>query len=226
MKTRTKIRIVLADDHKLFQEGLAALLRSRGMEVIGQAPNGEEAILMARELDPDIILMDLELPEVNGIVATQIIKRHMPSIKILMLSAYGENDKVYEAMKAGASAFVVKRTNTEDLVKIIKACCNGEVFVSPYLASLALSEGMRANDNERIGSEDLPDALSSQEQKILNLIVNGSSNDQIAKAMKISRNTVKAYLKSVFKKLRVENRSQAAAAAVEKRLLTPSPPIA
>lgn len=217
-----KIRVLIADDHQILREGLVALLNVRGIRVVGQAGNGEEAILLARELEPHVILMDLDMPEVDGVVATRVIKRHMPSIKILMFSSFSENERIYEAMKAGASGYVLKRVGPEELIGIIKACHKGEIFVSPYLADLALSETQ--GEQLPIASGERPSAgfLSPQGQKILELIVKGMSNEEIAEAVHISRDTVKAHLKQIFEKLQVDNRTQAAVAAVERKLVFPS----
>lgn len=214
-----RIRVVIADDHRILREGLAAILNRRGVRVIGQASNGEEAIQMARELKPQVLLMDLEMPEIDGGVATRVIKKHMSSIKVVILSAFGENERVYEAMKAGASAYVVKRVSPEDLVKIIRASYRGEIFVSPYLANLALSEGVGVKVVNGSLAIQPSDILSPQEQKILKLIVQGFGNKEIASTVNVSRNTVKAHLQHIFEKLHVDNRTQAAVAAVERRLI-------
>src|SRR3990172_1878193 len=217
-----RIRVVVADDHRILREGLASILNRRGLRVVGQASNGEEAIQMARELKPHILLMDLEMPEVDGVVATRVIKKHLPSIKVVILSAFGENERVFEAMKAGASAYVIKRVSPEDLVKIIRSCYKGEVFVSPYLANLALSEGIVSQARDGTTGSPLLELLSPQEQKILMLIVQGLDNKEIANTVNVSRNTVKSHLEHIFKKLHVDNRTQAAVAAVERRLIPPS----
>ena len=217
-----RIRVVVADDHRILREGLVAILNRRGVRVVGQASNGEEAIQMARELKPHVLLMDLEMPEVEGVVATRVIKKHLPSIKVVILSAFGENERVFEAMKAGASAYVIKRVSPEDLVKIIRSCYKGEVFVSPYLANLALSEGIVSQARDGTTGSPLLELLSPQEQKILKLIVQGLDNKEIANTVNVSRNTVKAHLEHIFQKLHVDNRTQAAVAAVERRLIPPS----
>jgi DNA-binding NarL/FixJ family response regulator len=217
-----KISVIIADDHRILREGLAAVLKTHGIRVVGQASNGEEAILMARELKPDVILMDLEMPDVDGVIATRVIKQHMPAIKILMLSSFDENERVFEAMKMGASGYVVKRVSPEDLVKIIEACYNGEIFVSPYLANLALSESLGAQTQETQAVGQPCELLSSQEKRILELIVKGQSNKEIANAICLSPDTVKAHLKQIFEKLHVDNRTQAAVAAMERRLIHPA----
>src|SRR3990172_439718 len=217
-----KIRVVIADDHRILREGLAGILNRRGLRVVGQASNGEEAIVRVRELKPHVLLMDLEMPDVDGVVATRVIKKHLPSIKVVILSAFGENERVYEAMKAGASAYVLKRVSPEDLVKVIRACYKGEIFISPYMANLALSEGIVSQAREGTTGGPLLELLSPQEQKILKLVVQGLDNKEIANTVNVSRNTVKAHLEHIFQKLHVDNRTQAAVAAVGRRLLPSS----
>lgn len=217
-----KISVVIADDHRILREGLAAVLKARGIRVIGKAGNGEEAILMARELKPHVILMDLEMPEVDGVVATRIIKQNMPEIKVLMLSSFDEDERIFEAMKAGASGYVIKRVSPEDLVKIIGACYKGEIFVSPYLANLALSEDRGIQtiiEQDNIQPSNL---LTPQEQNILELIVKGLSNNEIATTICLSPHTIKAHLKKIFEKLHVDNRTKAAVAALERKLISSS----
>ncbi len=212
-----KISVLIADDHRILREGLAAVLNAHGIRVIGQASSGEEAIVRTRELKPHVVLMDLEMPDMDGVVATRVIKQYMPAVKILMLSSFDENERVFEAMKAGASGYVVKRVSAEDLVKIIQACYQGEIFVSPYLANLALTESltMKAKNSP----EDL---LTPQEQKILELIVKGLSNKEIASTIYLSPDTVKVHLQQIFEKLHVDNRTKAAVAAVERKRIHPS----
>ena len=213
------IRVLIADDHRIFRESLATILDSHGIQVIGQADDGEEAIVLAETLRPDVVLMDLEMPNMDGIMATRIIKQSMPTIKVLMLSAFSENEQILEAMKAGASGYVIKRVNKEGLVNIIKRCYQGEIQVSPYLANLVLQESQRAREAEPLEGGKASTLLSTQEQAILGLIVKGLSNDEIAETIHISRDTVKFHLKHIFEKLQVHNRTQAAVVAVERRLI-------
>ena len=214
------INVLIADDHKILREGLASILNNvQGIHVIGQASDGEEAIRMAEELKPHVILMDLEMPYVNGIVATRVVKERIPSIKVLILSAFSEDERILEAMKAGASGYVVKRVGPEDLVAIIKACYQGEILVSPYLANLVLSEHFGSQAGEGSGGGEFSIVLSRQDHTILSLIVEGLSNEKIAELIHVSRDTVKIHIKHIFEKLQVHNRTQAAVVALEKGLI-------
>ena len=217
-----KISVLIADDHKIFRQGLAVTLKAHRMHVVGQAADGEEAILMARKLKPHVILMDVDMPIVDGVVATWVIKQHVPSSKVLMLSALDQDERILEAMKVGASGYLLKQVSPEDLVETIKACVKGEIFISPYLANRVLGGGLRGQ-NQAKSTGVYSDLLSPQEQKILKLIVEGLCNKEIAEALHISLETVKTHLKHIFEKLHVDSRTKAAMAAVEKSLISPDP---
>jgi DNA-binding NarL/FixJ family response regulator len=212
-------RVIIADDHKLFREGLKTLLqRDPGIRVVGEARNGEEAVALSESLAPDVILMDIEMPIIDGIEATRLISQKNLLTKVLMLSNFEEDERVYQAMLAGAKGYVVKRIGTTSLIGILKAVQNNELLVTPYLASLVLREKGQSTDNAKGDGFN----LTEREVKILELLVKGYSNKEISNTIYISVDTVKAHLKHIFDKLGVDCRTKAAVKAI-KHNIVPEP---
>lgn len=211
------IRLLIADDHKLFREGLRALLIGEaGIQPVGEARNGAEAVLLGQTLRPDIVLMDIDMPEVDGIVATRMLNEMNLGVKVLILSNFEDDERVYAAMKAGARGYVVKRIGASDLVLILEAVQNDEFIVSPYLANLIL-EGRR-KDEHLLSTCNF--ALTDRELTILHQLVKGYSNKEISNNMYISQDTVKAHLKHIFEKLQVDCRTKAAIKALQYKIIT------
>lgn len=210
------IRVVVADDHRLFRQGLCALLsRSHDVEVVGEARDGEEAILVAREKRPDVLLLDLDMPILDGIAVTRMLTERGERIKVIILSTY-EDERVSLAMRVGAAGYVAKRVDLQELIAILKSTVAGKVPLSPFLSSLNLganAEGQRAHGSQP-GS-----LLTVREREVLRLLVQGYSNREIARTAFMSPDTVKAYLKAIFEKLQVRNRTQAAVVALQSGLL-------
>lgn len=218
------IKLLIADDHRLFREGLTTLLKGVDeVEVIGDAYNGKDALLQVRELNPDVVLMDIEMPELNGIDAIGLISHKFPDIKILALTSYEDDNHICSAMAAGAVGYVVKRVNRDELVKIIVSVYKGEILFSPFLANILLKKAVdirKHADKEEDGLQVLCGvSLTSREKRILKLISEGYTNDQISKTVYISKDTVKAYLKSIYKKLQVKSRTAAAVEALRRGLV-------
>ncbi|HET9529334.1 MAG TPA: response regulator transcription factor [Blastocatellia bacterium] len=212
-------RVIIADDHKLFREGLKTLLqRDPGIRVVGEARNGEEAVALSESLTPDVILMDIEMPIIDGIEATRLISQKNLLTKVLMLSNFEEDERVYQAMLAGAKGYVVKRIGTTSLIGILKAVQNNELLVTPYLASLVLRENSQSADKAKGDGFN----LTEREVKILELLVKGYSNKEISNTIYISVDTVKAHLKHIFDKLGVDCRTKAAVKAI-KHNIVPEP---
>jgi DNA-binding NarL/FixJ family response regulator len=208
------IRLVVADDHRIFRQGLCALLsRVPDVVVVGEAANGEEAILRVREKKPDVLLLDLDMPILDGVAVLRVLARRPDRPKVVLLSSYEDDGHVRSAMQAGASAYVAKRVDLHELVLILKGVVTGTVLTSPYLANLAL--GPAPGSRERIAR------LSPKEREVLVLLVEGSSNSEIAHKVYMSTDTVKAYLKSIFEKMKVRNRTQAAVVALQAGLSRP-----
>lgn len=210
---RTPIRVVVADDHPLIREGIIASLgRSEDIRVVGEARNGEEAVTLVTGLHPDVVLMDLDMPAMDGITAISLLTEKFPGLKILVLSAYEDNRHVYTAMQAGAVGYVIKRTDHASLLNVIRSVHQGDILISPYLARLTLKNLETPSSHPEIH-------LTSREKDVLNLIIGGHENDAIAEALAMSRDTLKTHLKHIFDKLQVKNRTQAAVKALEKGIL-------
>ncbi len=216
------IKVLIADDERLFRESLKILLETANdIKVVADAGNGQEAVTAARETLPDLALLDVDMPRMDGIKAARLIGAVSPRTKLLMLSVHHEEDKITAALRAGAFGYVLKDTDREDFIKIIRQAHAGKVFSSPYLAHLALdkkhsprtegSPAKLAGFAERYGLTDL-------ELKILRLLTEGLSNEEIAEINHLARETVKGHLKLLFRKLDVKNRTEAAVLAVREGL--------
>jgi DNA-binding NarL/FixJ family response regulator len=210
-----RTRIVLVDDHALFRLGMRHLLEKEAdLEVIGEAEDARSAIDMAVDQNPDVVLMDLSLPSPGGIEATQRIKRQMPTTAIIVLAAAEDEDSLFDAIKAGAAAFVLKEVNPADLVAVIRRVASGEylindkVFSRPAVASRVLKE---FRELAIYGQEAAPifAPLSPREVEILDNIAQGMTNKQVAYALSISEQTVKNHMSSILRKLSVNDRTQA-----------------
>jgi len=211
------ISVIIADDHKLFREGLKTLLQNEpGIQVAGEARNGEEAVALAQNLQPDIILMDIEMPLVNGIEATRLIAQKQLPTKVLMLSNFDTDERVFEAMLAGARGYIIKRIGTASLIGILKAVQNNEFLVTPFIASLALRESLAAAGQ----TKETDFSLTEREVRILELLVKGYSNKEISNTIYISVDTVKVHLKHIFEKLGVDCRTKAAVKAIKHSIVS------
>ncbi|WP_409276112.1 response regulator [Neobacillus sp. SCS-31] len=200
------IKVLVVDDHPLFREGIATLLQSTDeAELIGEATNGKEAIEMADRLHPDVILMDLNLPVLNGIDAIQSITRRKPEIGILVLTMFDDNDLVFAALKAGARGYLLKGANRTETLRAISAVSNGESIFSPQIASRLLSYFRTGQLKETVIFPE----LTERERHILELIVDGKDNPEIARKLGISLKTVRNHLSNIYNKLQVANRAEA-----------------
>ena len=218
MKT---LNILLADDHVLFRKGLAALLSAReGFTLVGEASNGCEAIEKAREIGPDIVLMDVHMPDCDGLEAVQAIKREMPEVKIIMVTVDEQDEVLFTAVKSGAQGYLLKKMNPQQLFGTIETVARGEVALSPAMMAKILAEFTQPSQDERVGS--IRESLSWRETEVLELIVRGATNREIAQSLKITENTVKKHLSSILGKLHLRNRIQAAVYAVQEGLVDDS----
>jgi DNA-binding NarL/FixJ family response regulator len=203
-----KIRVIIADDHVLVREGLRKLLElDESIVVITEVGDGQGAINLARKEKPDVILMDVNMPGTNGIVATQVIKREFPSTRIIALTIY-EDEEVVEMVRAGVSAYVLKDVAGSELIDTIHRVMNGEIVIHPRVANRLVRELTR---NEKKEDEI---KLTKREKDVLNLLVKGNSNKDMADTLFISEKTVKNHLTSIFRKLNVKDRTQAAVYAL------------
>jgi len=210
------ISILLVDDHALFREGLAGLLRARpNLQVAGTASNGEEALVLVRELLPDLVLMDVRMPGIGGIETTRRIKIEMPAIRIVMLTMSEDVQDLFQALKNGAQGYLLKNTKPEELYHFIEGVMEGEAPISGLMAAKMLSEFRRPDDTapDECGCEKLTD----REWDVLQCVANGMTNREVATALSISENTVKKHLRNILAKLHLQNRVQAALYARQAR---------
>lgn len=211
-----KAKIMLVDDHALFRSGLAGLLASQDdLEVIAQADNGQDAVRLAEEVMPDLILMDIHMSGGDGLEATRKIKDQMPYVKIVMLTASDENDLLFEAVKAGAQGYLLKHLDPEVFLKEISAQLRGEASISGDVA-LKIIRAFSSHDVERHETQ-----LTARELEVLKLVGEGCSNRDIAGRLYISENTVKNHLRNILQKLHFDNRVQAAGYAIRRGLVDP-----
>lgn len=217
------MRILLVDDHILFRKGVAALLKHRqDMEVVGEAGNGHEAILAARELLPNVILMDINMPQCDGLEATRLIKREIPHVKIIMLTVADDDRNLFEAIKSGAQGYLLKNLEPYQLYDLLESISRDEAPLSGAIAAKILKEFTQPQADPLIERETV-DALTAREISILELVVEGLTNKEIASELYISENTVKIHLRNILEKLHLQNRIQAAVYAVRKGLVDESP---
>ena len=251
------LRVVLVDDHRLMREGLKSYLAGRGVEVIGEGSNGHDGVQLARELQPDVLLMDLSMPEMNGLEATRLIKAERPEQVVVILTASEADADLFEAVKSGAQGYLLKNLEPEQLIGQLEAAARGEAALTPALAARILAELARtagsggtstaataeapagpAVPSSREAAETRPgqagpaspgaadrlpateeiEPLTTREREVLDLVVQGSSNREIAEALVVTDNTVKYHLKNILQKLHLHNRAQVVAYALRRGL--------
>jgi DNA-binding NarL/FixJ family response regulator len=211
------LRILLVDDHVLFRKGIAALLSSRDeILVVGEAKNGLEAIAAARELIPDLILMDVNMPECDGLQATRQIKREMPHVKIVMLTVADDEEYLFEAIKSGAQGYLLKDLEPYQLFDLLECISKGETPLSSVMATKIFKEFRQDQNDDQ--EQVLTEELTEREISVLKLVAKGMMNKEIASALVISENTVKIHLRNILEKLHLKNRIQAAVYAVRQGL--------
>ncbi|MEZ7172137.1 response regulator [Sporosarcina sp. OR05] len=204
------IRVLIVDDHHVVRKGLVFFFRTQqDLDIVGEASNGKEAVQLANSLKPDIILMDLVMPEMDGIEATKIIKQEHPEIKIMMLTSFSDQDHVILALEAGAAGFQLKDIQPDELVTVLKKMMNGENQLHPKATSHVVN-----NFSNKI----VVDALTKRELDVLKEIAKGKSNKEIASSLFITEKTVKTHVSSILAKLGLADRTQAALYAVKHRL--------
>lgn len=208
------IRVIIADDHSIVRQGLHLLLNiDKDLQVVGEAADGAEAINLARKLKPDVVLMDLLMPEVDGITATAIIRKELPDTEVLALTSVLEVVSVVEAVRAGAIGYLVKDKQAKDVCHAIKAAAAGQVQLSPEAVARLMREMRPADPDFK------PVELTQREQAVLNLLAKGYSNKQIADDLAIVERTVKTHVSNILSKLGVQSRTQAAFHAMQLGLI-------
>lgn len=210
------LRILIADDHHVVRRGLSFFLRTQqDIEIIGEAGNGKEAVELAKKLKPDLILMDLIMPEMDGIEATKLIKTEMPEIKIMMLTSFSDQDHVIPALEAGASGYQLKDIEPDELITCIKKIINGENQLHPKATTHLLANLASKGKEEK----KLIDELTKREVEVLKEIAKGKSNKEIAASLYITEKTVKTHVSNLLSKLELADRTQAALFAVKNQLV-------
>jgi DNA-binding NarL/FixJ family response regulator len=201
------IRILIADDHQLFRDGLKGLLNSAAdIDLVGEAASGEEAIRLASSLGPDLILMDLQMPGVNGIEATRQIVQELPQVKVLMLTMFDDDQSVFSAMRAGARGYVLKGIKHDQMLRAVRAAASGEAIFSPGIASRMIDffSSMRPPQPQVV----FPD-LTEREREVLQLLARHYNNARIAKELVLTPKTVRNYVSSILSKLQAADRAEA-----------------
>jgi len=216
-----RIRVILADDQALFREGLDTLLSvHKDIEIVGQASNGQEAVDLALRVHPDVILMDMQMPILNGIGATRRLKQSLPECRVIMLTTFNDNESVFDALRAGAVGYLLKDVGSAQLAESIRATSRGESILDPSVAAKVVAEFSRVSSMvPSTSSEVLPEPLSEREIELLSLLASGSSNKEIAETLFITEGTVKNHVTHILGKLGVRDRTQAALRAKELGLI-------
>jgi DNA-binding NarL/FixJ family response regulator len=206
-------RVLLVDDHDLFRTGLRNLLEEEGVDVVGEAAAGEDALRFVRELQPDVVVMDLNMPGMNGVEATKRIISYAPLTRVVVLTISDQDADVMDAIFAGACGYLLKDASIEDVIRGISAAAIGESLISPTIAGKVL-ERVRSSSTAPDAAETIRAELSEREIEVLKLIANGKDNSQIAADLHISPKTVKNHISNILMKLQIDNRIQAAVYAV------------
>jgi DNA-binding NarL/FixJ family response regulator len=216
-----RIRLLIVDDHVIVREGLRSLLESEAnIEIVGEAGDGQEGVQKTLELQPDIILMDIRMTPVDGVEATRQIKALRPGSKILILTSYDEDEQVFEAIRAGASGYVLKDVHSDQLLRAISAVADGYSLMSPPIARKLQNEFQRIQKPRGGAPEEETSPLTPRENEVLALIARGHNNREIAASLSISEKTVKTHIGNLFAKLQISDRSQAVVYAARRGLVT------
>jgi two-component system, NarL family, response regulator DegU len=205
------IRLLLADDHRMLREGLRRSMTDEGFDVVGEATNGEEAVALAAELAPDVVLMDVTMPEMDGVEATREISANGTPTRVVMLTMHADKEVLAEAIRAGASGYLVKDCSTDEVADAVRMAADGQTALSPQLAATMLDEVRRldapaATEDDRV--------VTRREEEVLQLIADGCSTQEVAEQLYISQKTVKNHLASIYQKLDARDRTQAVLQAV------------
>jgi len=206
------IRILLVDDQALFREGLHTLLSvHEDLVVVGEAGNGQEAVTAVAELAPDVVLMDLRMPVLNGVAATRQITESAPNSRVIVLTTFDDDDYVFDGLRAGAVGYLLKDVPSAKLVEAIRAAARGESFLQPSVAAKVVAEFSRMSDSTTaVAQQNLVEPLSERELEILGVLATGASNREIANKLFITEGTVKNHVTNILGKLGVRDRTQAA----------------
>jgi DNA-binding NarL/FixJ family response regulator len=208
-----ELRVLLVDDHDLFRTGLKNLLEEHGVQVVGEAPNGQTALRLVPELVPDVVIMDLNMPGLSGVETTRHLTGMAPLARVVVLTISVDDDDVMDAVMAGACGYLLKDSSIDELLTGIRAAADGESLISPQIAVKVLQR-LRSQGKSEDAAETIRAELSDREIEVLKLIANGKDNAEIARELFISPKTVKNHISNILMKLQIENRIQAAVYAV------------
>ena len=204
------IRLMLADDHRMLREGLSRSMREQGFDIVGEAGDGAEAVALALAVRPDVILMDVTMPEIDGVEACRQVRAQLPDTKVVMLTMHADQGVLTSAIRAGATGYLVKDCSTEEIASAVRMAAGGETALSPQLAASMLNEVRRWDqphkEEERV--------VTKREEEVLQLIADGCSTPEVAEKLYISQKTVKNHLASIYQKLDARDRTQAVLQAV------------
>jgi DNA-binding NarL/FixJ family response regulator len=209
------MRVLIADDHPLFRDGLRSLLEARGIDVVGEAKTGREAVDQSKRLRPDVVLMDLNMPELGGLDATRLISAEQTNVKVVVLTASEDDTNLFEAIKSGAQGYLFKNLDSNEFFRLLEGVARGEPALTPGLARKLLGEFARPAAPAQPAATNEAQSLTEREREVLNLLVQGvTSNRELAERLVVTENTVKYHLRNILDKLHVQNRTQVVAYAV------------
>jgi len=215
-----KIRILIADDHSIVREGVRMILAGQeDFEVVGEAATGRQALEQARAIKPDIVVMDISMPDMTGIQATEKIRKELPQVQVLGLTMHEEDSYVFELLKVGASGYVLKRAAAEDLVSAVRATHRGEAFLYPSVAKMVVQDYLQRTSAK--DKEQALDGLTEREREVLTLIAEGLTNQEIAGRLFISIKTVQTHRAHIMEKLNLHDRTELVRYAIRKGLIEP-----
>lgn len=215
-----RIRILVADDHELFRRGLRQVLGDEdGIEVVAEAGTGQEAVDLTAETEPDVVVMDVRMPERTGIEATRDIKASHPDVKVLMLTISDEEDDLYQAIKSGANGYLLKEISIDEIGAAVRSVHGGQSLISPSMASKLLNEFAAMIKKEEEKQQAPTPRLTPREMEVLQHVAQGMNNREIAKALYISENTVKNHVRNILEKLHLHSRMEAVVYAVREKML-------
>jgi DNA-binding NarL/FixJ family response regulator len=205
------VRLLLADDHRMLRESLRRSMEEHGFDIVGEAADGAEAVRLATELRPDVILMDVTMPVLDGVEATRQVRDRVPATQVVILTMHADREVLVDAIRAGAAGYLVKDCSTEEVVDTVRKAASGETALSPELAASMLGEVRDLVEREAAGTESI---ISKREEEVLQLVADGLSTTEVAAKLYISVETVKNHLASIYQKLDTRDRTQAVLQAV------------
>ena len=215
------MRLLIADDHALFRDSLRSLLAERNVEVVGEAKNGREAVELAQKLNPDVVLMDLAMPVMDGLSATKLISHNLPEVKVVVLTASTEDADLFEAIKCGAEGYLLKDLEADKFLPLLEGVARGEPALTPLLARKLLHEFK--SPKAATPKEEDPDALTAREMEVLEWMVQGvTSNRALARKLGVSENTVKFHVRNILDKFHLHNRAQVVSYALREGIVDPT----